>query len=60
MDHIKPLIEAQGDLSFWQMGNLQTLCHPCHTAKTSSEATERAAKRRAAKATPPIDPNPLI
>lgn len=49
MDHIKPLIEAQGDINYWKLPNLQTLCTPCHTAKTSREATERAAKRRAAK-----------
>jgi 5-methylcytosine-specific restriction endonuclease McrA len=52
MDHIKPLIESNGDISYWQMKNLQTLCSKCHTAKTSLEATERAAKRRAAKAKP--------
>ena len=52
MDHIVPLIEAQGDLKYWKMPNLQTLCTPCHTAKTSQEATERAAKRRAAKKNP--------
>lgn len=57
MDHIKPLIEAKGDITYWQMGNLQTLCHPCHTTKTSAEATERAVKRRAAKV-PPTDPTP--
>jgi hypothetical protein len=49
MDHIKPLVEAQGNLDYWRLPNLQTLCEPCHTAKTSHEATERAAKRRAAK-----------
>lgn len=49
LDHITPLIEGTGDLSFWQMGNLQTLCKPCHKEKTSREATERAAKRREAK-----------
>jgi 5-methylcytosine-specific restriction endonuclease McrA len=49
MDHIKPLIEAQGNLDYWRLPNLQTLCSPCHTAKTSAEATARAAARRAAK-----------
>lgn len=49
MDHIKPLIEAHGDLSYWRLPNLQTLCQDCHTKKTSIEATERAAKRRALK-----------
>jgi 5-methylcytosine-specific restriction endonuclease McrA len=49
MDHIKPLIEANGDISYWQLPNLQTLCTPCHTTKTSQEATERAAKRKLLK-----------
>jgi len=49
MDHIKPLIEAQGNLDYWRLQNLQTLCTPCHTTKTSQEATERAAKRKADK-----------
>jgi 5-methylcytosine-specific restriction endonuclease McrA len=46
MDHITPLIEAKGDLTFWQLGNLQTLCKICHTAKTSQEASQRALVRR--------------
>jgi hypothetical protein len=46
VDHIVPLIEAQGDLSYWRMGNLCTLCIPCHKLKTSEEATARAEKRR--------------
>ncbi len=50
VDHRKPLIEAQGDLSFWKLPNLQTLCQPCHHQKTAREAGERAAKRREKKA----------
>lgn len=46
VDHIKPLIEAHGDLDYWRMPNLCTLCVPCHTSKTSAEATARAAARR--------------
>ena len=46
LDHIKPLIEANGDLNFWKMGNLQTLCSSCHHSKTGREATARAAARR--------------
>lgn len=46
LDHIQPLIESQGNLDFWKLPNLQTLCQPCHHAKTGSEATERAARRR--------------
>jgi 5-methylcytosine-specific restriction endonuclease McrA len=49
LDHIQPLIEAQGDLTFWQLPNLQTLCVPCHKAKTALEAGARAEKRRAEK-----------
>ena len=49
MDHIKPLIESNGDLRFWELDNLQTLCEPCHHAKTGQEATARAAVRRAEK-----------
>lgn len=49
MDHITPLIESQGDLKFWKLPNLQTLCQRCHTAKTSREATARAESRRQAK-----------
>lgn len=50
MDHIVPLVDCDGDIKYWLMPNLQSLCHPCHKIKTSLEATERAAKRRAAKA----------
>jgi 5-methylcytosine-specific restriction endonuclease McrA len=50
VDHIKPLIEAKGDLDYWRMENLATLCVECHTIKTSAEATARAAARRAALA----------
>jgi hypothetical protein len=52
LDHIKPLKEACGDISFWMEDNLQILCnHPvgesCHKKKTSAEATQRAVTRRA-------------
>ncbi len=46
VDHIRPLIEAHGDLDYWRLPNLATLCHPCHHRKTGEEATARAAKRR--------------
>lgn len=49
MDHIKPLIESHGDISFWKMPNLQTLCKSCHTKKTSQEATDRALKKKLEK-----------
>ena len=47
VDHITPLIEAKGNIEFWKLPNLQTLCHPCHKEKTAREATERAARRKA-------------
>lgn len=37
LDHIKPLIDAKGDISFWQLQNLQTLCNNCHHKKTAKE-----------------------
>ncbi len=50
MDHIVPLIESNGDLTYWQLSNLQTLCLSCHTVKTSAEATARALVRKQLKA----------
>lgn len=49
LDHRQPLVEAQGRIEYWELPNLQTLCRPCHVAKTSAEATARADKRRAEK-----------
>lgn len=49
MDHIVPLIEAQGDIKYWRLPNLQTLCTDCHKIKTALEAAQRAAKRREEK-----------
>lgn len=46
LDHIKPLIEAQGDLEYWKMDNLQTLCQDCHKLKTATEASARAQVRK--------------
>ena len=49
-DHIKPLVEQKGlkaeeiDLSYYMMGNLQTLCKPCHRKKTNSEVHLRSKK----------------
>jgi hypothetical protein len=42
LDHRQPLIDGGSH----DPGNLQTLCQPCHRAKTSHEATERARRRR--------------
>ena len=58
MDHIKPLVESQGDLSYWKLPNLQTLCKPCHITKTSAEATARAAARKALKNIDSLDSGP--
>lgn len=45
-DHIRPLIEANGDITFWHLDNIQVLCHPCHVAK----GREDNARRRQQKA----------
>ena len=41
-DHIKPLIDANGDISFWQLENLQSLCNSCHFLKTAEENSSRS------------------
>lgn len=46
MDHRLPLYEAHGNLDYWRMTNLQTLCGDCHKVKTSNEATLRAIARK--------------
>lgn len=46
-DHIRPLLEADGRIEFWELANIQTLCAQCHQAKTASEAAARAAARKA-------------
>jgi len=46
VDHIKPLIEANGQLEYWLMDNLQTLCIECHKIKTISESKQRALARK--------------
>lgn len=49
-DHIKPLwsrpavVPLADRASWWGMENLQTLCDPCHKAKTRAEAGLRAGK----------------
>jgi 5-methylcytosine-specific restriction endonuclease McrA len=36
-DHIVPLVLAGGDLLYFLPGNVQTLCRPCHRAKSATE-----------------------
>ena len=43
-DHKKPLIEAKGDINYWMLGNLQTLCNGCHSIKTAAENSARRKK----------------
>lgn len=50
MDHIIPLIEAQGNIEMWKLPNLATLCWECHKKKTGSEASRRAEARAIQKA----------
>ncbi len=40
-DHIRPLIEANGELSFWQLDNIQTLCGGCHVLKGREDNRRR-------------------
>ena len=42
-DHIEPLDEGG---SSWEMLNVQTLCHPCHKAKTAEQASRRGKQRQ--------------
>jgi 5-methylcytosine-specific restriction protein A len=48
-DHVIPLWSvdrtAPDAFSYWTLANLQTLCAPCHKAKTKAEAAERAGRR---------------
>lgn len=55
-DHIRPLVEAKGDLSFWALDNIQTLCRACHVQK----GKEDNARRRAARQQPPAQPQGVL
>lgn len=46
VDHTLPLWAADGEVAFWGLDNLQTLCHPCHKAKSAAEAKQRAKEAR--------------
>lgn len=37
VDHIKPLYEAYGDLSYYEIENTQLLCEDCHAEKTRAD-----------------------
>ena len=45
-DHINPLIDANGDLDYWRLGNLATMCIECHLKKTIEENEKRTMDRR--------------
>lgn len=53
-DHITPVEHGGGSCG---IENLQTLCHPCHKAKTAQQAADKAAARRA-PATLPTETQP--
>lgn len=46
VDHVLPLWQADRDPWFWTLENLQTLCIPCHQAKSAREANQRAKEAR--------------
>lgn len=45
VDHIRPLFEADGDLSFYAPENLQLLCSSCHKTKTQEDMIRWRARR---------------
>lgn len=44
-DHIRPLVEANGDWSFFTLDNLQTLCTACHIEKGKEDNRRRKQAR---------------
>jgi 5-methylcytosine-specific restriction protein A len=52
IDHIVPVVEGGGDCD---LTNLRVLCIKCHKQVTAELAAKRAAARRIAKATSPLD-----
>lgn len=44
-DHIKPLVEANGDINFWKIENLSTKCVACHKKKTKQEYAKRKKRK---------------
>jgi hypothetical protein len=57
LDHIVEVVRGGGACG---PENLQTLCQPCHKAKTRRLAAERAAERRLALHGPPPPPHPEL
>jgi 5-methylcytosine-specific restriction endonuclease McrA len=56
LDHVVPLIDGGGH----DASNLQTLCVPCHRAKSGDEQRERAGRsREPERETPPASPRPI-
>ena len=64
LDHITPLWKVAHfsdkiRVKFFQIGNLQTLCVPCHNLKSGKEAGERAVWKReggvCSDSPPPLD-----
>ena len=52
VEHIKPLYESNGDITYWQLSNIAAVCVPCHQKKSAKEAGQRAQARR--DAAPPM------
>ena len=50
LDHIRPLHlvdrKARYALDYWLLGNMQTLCKPCHKAKSAKEQSAQAKVKR--------------
>lgn len=47
MDHVLPLGEAHGDLTYWDASNISTLCVKCHKTKSKGEVVRIKTFRRA-------------
>lgn len=44
VDHKKPLFEADGDPTYWQLPNLVLLCPACHKRKTLDDMVRYRAR----------------
>jgi 5-methylcytosine-specific restriction endonuclease McrA len=45
VDHVRPLFEADGDLSYWHPDNLRLLCQGCHHVKTQADMVRWRARQ---------------